>query len=640
MRIITIILIFITFKVVARNYYVSNSGNDCNNGTTRKTSWKTINKVNGFVFSNGDSILFKCDDIWNEQLKVPGSNINFSSYSTGDQPLITGFQTLCGFTQLGNVWTVTTTGVKALNTVMINGLYAYKARYPNSGYLIFNAIYPTYITTVTANSQNFIGGEVVTRTNQWMLDIRKITAQTSNTITVQTPFSYRWVYGGVGYFIQNLSTLIDSVGEFSFDSSNKMLSVYSTSIPNVQVSSIDTLVLINHKDNVTFNNISLTGANMYTFKVDTSHNLIVKNCSINYSNIGVYASKSRNLIIDNNSVSNCYSNGLIMGSEWAGRTGFTVDTCKKASIINNTLRRIGIVPGMASIGLKKDDGETTYYGMYVSGDSAVIKNNHLDSIGGMGIRFIGRKDSVCYNYVTNFAFVKVDQGGIATFQGSGLSPLYNSGAILYRNIVGNGWGNTQGVVTNNIAAGVYFDLYTNGVTIKENTVFNCLGGSLYLYNDSNTIAQNNYFEDSVDVTSRMVGNAKTITLTGNVYYQRNRYKWLTNWWTVIKNSDSNYYLRPSDPVNLINRNGFYSFPHLWQDSTGFDMNGHGQPSGITSNVGKLYINPTMKDSTISVNGNFVDARGNFISGSFVLQPYTSKTLFPVNSIPIAWRKGQ
>lgn len=55
--------------------------------------WETINKVNISSFNAGDSILFKRDEVWREQLDPPntgtdGNQITFGAYGSGDNPLI------------------------------------------------------------------------------------------------------------------------------------------------------------------------------------------------------------------------------------------------------------------------------------------------------------------------------------------------------------------------------------------------------------------------------------------------------------------------------------------------------------------------------------------------------------------------
>ncbi len=101
------ILETITF---AKNYYVSNTGDDTADGLTQQSTWKTISKINEFKFSPGDSILFKRGDTWREQLILTssgssGNHIVISSYGSGAKPRILGSNTTTEWTiHSENVW--------------------------------------------------------------------------------------------------------------------------------------------------------------------------------------------------------------------------------------------------------------------------------------------------------------------------------------------------------------------------------------------------------------------------------------------------------------------------------------------------------------------------------------------------------
>jgi len=76
-------------------YYVSySSGDDNNNGTSEDAPWKTLAKVSDTTFSEGDKILLKSGDIWeNETLTLNGNGtakhpIHLTSYGTGERPVI------------------------------------------------------------------------------------------------------------------------------------------------------------------------------------------------------------------------------------------------------------------------------------------------------------------------------------------------------------------------------------------------------------------------------------------------------------------------------------------------------------------------------------------------------------------------
>lgn len=48
-------------------YYVSNGGNDSNNGLSPDTAWRTVNKVNSTVRTTGADVYFRAGDTWNNQ---------------------------------------------------------------------------------------------------------------------------------------------------------------------------------------------------------------------------------------------------------------------------------------------------------------------------------------------------------------------------------------------------------------------------------------------------------------------------------------------------------------------------------------------------------------------------------------------
>lgn len=86
--------------VIDINYYVSSStGSDSNDGLTEETAWKTISGLvsKSSVFVPGDVIAFKCGDIWEGERYwvwdhpsgVEGNPITFTSYGTGEKPVIT-----------------------------------------------------------------------------------------------------------------------------------------------------------------------------------------------------------------------------------------------------------------------------------------------------------------------------------------------------------------------------------------------------------------------------------------------------------------------------------------------------------------------------------------------------------------------
>lgn len=74
-------------------YYVSDAGDDANDGISPASAWKSLGKVNGTVLEPGDSVSFRRGDTWTGGLIVgqsgtPRSSITLASYGSGNPPMI------------------------------------------------------------------------------------------------------------------------------------------------------------------------------------------------------------------------------------------------------------------------------------------------------------------------------------------------------------------------------------------------------------------------------------------------------------------------------------------------------------------------------------------------------------------------
>lgn len=94
--IILVLSIFIIANIEDDNYpinaiFISNNGNDSNDGLTPETSIKTIYKLNRMDTTN-KTVLFKRGDTWrltDTYIKIH-SNIQYSTYGTGEKPILLG----------------------------------------------------------------------------------------------------------------------------------------------------------------------------------------------------------------------------------------------------------------------------------------------------------------------------------------------------------------------------------------------------------------------------------------------------------------------------------------------------------------------------------------------------------------------
>ena len=91
-----VFVLLLSFSLCAQNqYYLSSStGNDNNNGSQTQP-WKTLSKLSNITLGPGDTVYFKKGDTFRGHYVVNGSGtegnpITFTSYGSGNQPILSG----------------------------------------------------------------------------------------------------------------------------------------------------------------------------------------------------------------------------------------------------------------------------------------------------------------------------------------------------------------------------------------------------------------------------------------------------------------------------------------------------------------------------------------------------------------------
>src|ERR1035438_9449318 len=130
------------FVANATDYYIAANGNDANTGFSG-SPWQTIGKLNAFFSSLqlGDNVYFNRGDVFNGSISISrsgssGSPITIGAYGTGADPIISGFNNVTSWRNIGgNIWE-STSAVSTLSTcniVVINGVNTGMGKYPNTG---------------------------------------------------------------------------------------------------------------------------------------------------------------------------------------------------------------------------------------------------------------------------------------------------------------------------------------------------------------------------------------------------------------------------------------------------------------------------------------------------------------------------
>ena len=113
------------YNATGKIYYVSNDGDDSNNGLSPAAPFKTLNKINSLNLQRGDAVLFRRGDLWRGHIVVRDGTI-FSAYGSGPKPklyaspydaAVTGEWTE---TSTPNVWRYSNTVEKDAGTLVFN----------------------------------------------------------------------------------------------------------------------------------------------------------------------------------------------------------------------------------------------------------------------------------------------------------------------------------------------------------------------------------------------------------------------------------------------------------------------------------------------------------------------------------------
>lgn len=104
------LLVFIPQFALGETYYLDGlSGNDSSPGTSSRSPWKTLSRIQSQTIKPGDTILLKRGRLWREQLSITSSGtskkrITFGAYGSGPKPIIIGSEEVTGWVQDGTLF--------------------------------------------------------------------------------------------------------------------------------------------------------------------------------------------------------------------------------------------------------------------------------------------------------------------------------------------------------------------------------------------------------------------------------------------------------------------------------------------------------------------------------------------------------
>jgi hypothetical protein len=509
----TLLVAFLALQANSKNYYVSSTlGADTNDGLTTSTPWKSITKVNSMsaTITIGDSILFKCGDVFTEMLNIAkigiaSKPIVYASYGTGAKPIINTAVTVTGWTATAAnplIWEANYTGALTdFRYLTINGKIQQIGRYPdvtaaNDGFLYHDQCWNSNKfrdAALNVTTRDWTGATCVVYATPYGINVLPVSRHVKDTIVFARNANYA-LYDGYGYFIQNHLATLTRQGEWFFNRTTKKIYLYSSTNPSlvkVQVSGTDHSVnFASTMASIVLKNLVFQHADSTAIPINSGSNILISNCEFRNSLNGVRCITSSNITVDKCSFYDIF-NVSIASTAMSYNMIFT----------NNLIKRNALVPGLGNDG---SSGGNNAISIYCS--NANISYNRIDSCSYIGIRYEGYGNKINHNEISNFNMRQFDGAAIYSFGTwsavSGMGNVYGNNIIEY-NYLHDGIGYRTGTNSGdgfNRQPGIYCDNLTQNNIIRRNILYNTNG---ILFNNNthhhtaieNTIYNSDAFEN-------------------------------------------------------------------------------------------------------------------------------------------------
>ena len=639
----TVIVYCASFSLFATNYFVSNSsGNDNNNGLSPETAWKTLLKIESEakIFRAGDIIAFRKGDTWEESLilyNIHGSSGNpiiFTSYGSGDKPILKGSKEISGWRNIGNnIWeahieTGEVYDIPSFINARIPDIVGADDRTDN--YLEITSVQNSKLQFSCSDligNKDLIGSTIQIRLRPFARVLGIISDFDSSTgkITVSDNIhsSHKFEVGQE-FWIQNHYNLLSAQNEWYYDSKVNKLFVYSTTVPKPLPVTLNkgNGVTITDSNYLEINNLNIKNYNSNGIRIesDSNHNFINNNDISFCKENGISLYSASNNIVSNNVIDNISS------------VGIKLEGAPNSVIESNIVGNIYLLNNISCSTNGNDNS-----GIYISRLSinTIIRNNRIKNIGFNGISFYHVTNlTIDKNFVENTCLNMEDGGAIYGSNDStdSKSIITNNIAIGYPNFVNSNWD----------VMGIYLDDNSHNWTVVGNSIKGNHRGIFSHNNQNNTFTGNKVYnsvnetilisnDNYGDNSSGNVFNNNEVYIESETYLPIKIHNKTDTFWNFVSTNNNKYYNPMSyksvefQTLSIDNKD----FTLLdWQAFSNQDVNSIEDDLPNWENGGKsqFIYNETNKTKTIPLDGSWWDLSGNKYNGSISLEPYTSSIL--------------
>jgi len=626
----------------ASTYYISNYGNDNNNGLSPVFAWKTIDKLNTVMNSikPGDAVLFERGGYYIGQinLKTGGDKNNpifISAYGKGKNPLISGAYSIKN-------WSVYKDKIyKAETDTIIKNLFVNReqmilARYPDKGLLTIKESHSNPNSGFTDSDLKqpagyWEGSNVRIRTENWAYEYSKINKFSNGTLTFTDP-TYYPALSGWGYYLDNNLGELNSEKEWFFGNyKNSKGTIYYFPPAGQNPESAFIECSIFGYGIYSFNEISNVEIRGLDFKNQTESGIYF---SGNKSDIKIENCTFSGQIKTGMSLINYSLNCKIENCRFYNINGKAVyiENSKNTEISDNVFKNNGMIPGYGAM--------NDIFGMSgiiaLGCDAIHIFNNIFENTGHDAINCIGNSALIERNVISNSLLLLNDGAAVKSY-GEG-----NSNTEWKNNFVFSVKGNLDGTPAGKIimASGMYLDAFCSNMKVVNNTITDCRLSAIYLYNENNNnlITGNVCYGNQAGIYFfKDINPMSNNTTSGNVFFgiDEKQYSVILrarNQGFIPGKFENNYYCNPLKSDLFLYQSGnlktAYNFIG-WQKLLGNNSDSNSKViSGQDIAFSKLMTNMTDDTSTVLLNPvySYRGLNSESIHGSVTLPPWTSKII--------------
>jgi len=582
-----LLFLLIHNPTVATNYYLSNSGNDSNSGTSDLEAWQTIAQLNTILLQPGDSVFFQAGSIFKGEITILSGGIEnapiyFGEYGVGDLPIISGADQVGGWTNYsGNIYRATLT--KFPGHLFVDDKQMTIARFPNSGFLFFTSgIGDTGFVDSNLNQIDgyWNGANIRMRTSDRRWEVNSVSSFANDSILFVNN-SLNEIQAEHGYYFDNLLPLLDTSGEWYYNEAGQDLYLNAplNADPNslmIEASVYDYGVeVLNASGFITIQNLEFDKQRKDGVYIGgVSNNIVTVDCRFSLQGeVGIRIPMgSNNCEVTHNSFIDINGMGIHMSKGHI------------TTINRNQFKRIGIIPGYGST-LTENMCAVECFDC----DSSTISENIIDSAGMCGI-FSAMNNSQISKNVLDHCLLNVNDFGAIHIYSDDFDPEHS--CLIQSNIVLNTTGNNLTTPVYDVSvAGIYLDTRSIQNELIENTIAHATMGIFLYRNTSENVLRKNLVygcsEAQLKITEGVLqGTTIDNQIFSNTFYSLNESADVVKLISTFHNFqpavfDSNYYFNPYAYHVFKTELGLYgaSFPTYytlsqWQNRTGMDQNSH------------------------------------------------------------------